>query len=98
MIREGMPEVQHTPLAAAQKSRTEYRVGAPIQQWTQKLGVLIRVVFEIGVLDDAEFPARFPDRPANGGSLTLIGYGLQQANYAWVFLRDGFHFLHGGIR
>src|SRR5271165_873011 len=92
-----MPEVEHTPLAAGCKSRTEYGVRAAIHERAQELAVLIGIVFEIGILDDAQFAARLANRTANGRSFALIGSGFEQANRARVFLGDSFYLGHGRI-
>src|ERR1700733_8710450 len=87
-----MPEVEHTPLAPGHESRTEYGVGATVDQWPQKFQVFIRVVLKVCVLNDGEFSASLGDRPAEGCSFALVAGGPQQADHTGVFFRYRFHF------
>src|SRR5437660_12119956 len=46
-----MPEIEHPPLAP-QKARAEHRVRLSLENRAQQSAVLLRIVFQVGVLDD----------------------------------------------
>lgn len=47
-----MPEVNHAMRPASQESRAEDNVGAILQNWCKKDGVFVRVILQVGVLND----------------------------------------------
>jgi hypothetical protein len=67
-----MPKGQHAGLLAGQIARTEYGIGVPAQQRAQQGGVFGGIIFQIGVLDQAEVAARFLDGGADGGALAFV--------------------------
>ena len=69
MVRQRVPVVDHAPLAGDQEARPVDHIGLVGQQRTQHFRVLGGVVFQVGVLDDAEFAHRVFQCRADGRAL-----------------------------
>src|SRR5579864_5288047 len=73
-----MPVRQHAALLARHVPRSEHRIRPPVEQRTQQLHIFVRIVFEIGVLHQAEIPRRMRDRRPHRRALPLIPLMLNQ--------------------
>jgi len=71
-IAEIVPEVEHSMRLVAQKSASEHNVGFTFNNRVQQHGVLGRVVFQVGVLNDHKVALHGSEAGANSRSLALI--------------------------
>jgi hypothetical protein len=51
-VSHHMPKVNHAMRPASQESGTEHNVGAILQNRCKKDGVFVRIIFQVGVLND----------------------------------------------
>ena len=72
VIADRVPEVQHAMRLAARESRAIDHVGQAVDDRLDQLRVLLRIVFEVGVLDDDYVASRFGEPSAQRGALPLI--------------------------
>ena len=71
-VAQRVPEVQHPAVLSGQKPGAEDGVGNPRQHRAQQRGVVVGVVFQIGVLDQSQVSGHHPNRRAHGGRLALV--------------------------
>jgi hypothetical protein len=67
-----MPEIENAALARDQKAGAVDDVGLSGKQRVKETGVFLRVVFQVGVLDDTPFSRGGLNGGANRRALTLI--------------------------
>ena len=76
-----MPVVQHA-VRAAVKARPEHHVGKPVANRLQQPIVILRVVLQVGVLDEDNVAARESEAGAERGTLALVVIVEQHADVA----------------
>ncbi len=84
-----MPERQHSRLFPRQIARPEDSIGMAIQQRLQQLRIFIRVILQIGVLDNRKVSGRFVDSGPHGGAFAFIHLMPVQPD-AWLLCRQPF--------
>src|SRR5579872_558257 len=80
LVDHGVPIRQHSRLLTRQVARAENGIGAPVEQGPQELRVFRGIVFEIGVLHQAEISVRIFERGANGRALAFVHRFLDQTD------------------
>ena len=78
-----MAEIENTSILGREKTRSEDRVRALTDEWQHQLLELVRVVFEIGIVDHADIALRSLDTRADRGSLASILRVLEQPSIPW---------------
>jgi hypothetical protein len=80
-----VPEVENAAPARVGEAGTVHGVGDIVHQRLEDPAVFVRVVFEVGVLDDREFAARLLQRPAHGGALAPVALEPHQPDQSRIF-------------
>ena len=71
LVRQRMPEIED-PVLLADEPRAEDDVGLILDDRLDELGILRRVVFEVGVLDDDDLAGGVAEPGAERGALSLV--------------------------
>src|SRR6185312_15090650 len=71
MIAHIMPEVEHT-MRAAVETIAEYHIGKTFQNGLEQLGIIARIVFEVGVLNQDHVDGRVFEPGAQSSALALV--------------------------
>ena len=79
-----MPVIHDPPLGHDHETRTIHRIRVALEQWLQQVFVLARIVFQVGVLNQAELAARFGHRGPDGRALAAIPLVAQKPHYARI--------------
>lgn len=96
LVPHGVPEVEHAVHTGAEESRAEDNIRATREDRHEEFGVLIGVVFEIGVLDDDDVGIDVLESGAQGGSFALVDLVGENAD-AVVGLGEGLHGLPSAV-
>jgi hypothetical protein len=92
VVGQRVPVVDHTALARNEKARAVDHIGPVGDERGQDLGILGRVVFQIGILDDAEFAGGLLQPGADGGAFAGIDLVMKDADAAAVGSRQLFQY------
>ena len=76
-VADRMPEVEHPMRTAAQKARAVNHVGFALDQGLEQVGIVVGVVFQIGILNEDKISGCFLYAAAQGRALAHI-FRLQQ--------------------
>src|SRR5487761_132980 len=98
-ISNVMPE-EVNALRAAQKPRSVHNIGAAVQDRFNQLGVLSRVIFKIGVLDQENIATGLGETAPQGSAFPLIAFLKQEMHIAQAQIRasvQNFRFRFAGL-
>ena len=97
MVGEAVPEVKYTALASIGETGAINYISVTFQDRPQHNFVIARVVFQVGVLDDADITGGGFDRCADRVTFALVLLKENGFNDLRVFRLQFFDDLHGTI-
>ena len=80
LVAEGVPEIEHAVLVRADEAGAEDGVRLAAENGLEQRGVVRRVVFEVGVLDEHDVRRGFADASSQGGTFALVAVVPVQAD------------------
>jgi hypothetical protein len=72
VVSQRVPVIDHPPFAGDEEARAVNHIRPILHERAKHLGIFGRVVFQIRVLDDAEFASRILQSRPNGGALASV--------------------------
>src|SRR5579884_1479971 len=81
-----MPEVEDTAILTREEARSVHDIGDSFEHRTQQYGVICRVIFQIGVLNQGQVAGQMANARPNGSPLTHV---FRMKNVANAPIRQG---------